>query len=583
MRKTTKRISLLLAPTCIISAIPVFAAEEFQTLEVKDGTIINAVSKGDAKFIIDGYKDGGESSVNYVVDGRYTKLDVDSGDSIGDIYLDKYLRINANNKDEYYVDLTTGQRTDEYDEIINQDTLGRRSAKTLRKKIQEDNEGRFTSNTYVDNLILPDKSVRHDGGTLMFGFSGKWAQYWYDLKTPSIPTNIGGETKSLIYTDTEGNYIDSCYNLGKITAYTTSASVVIKNTEDTYEIEMDGETYELKAQIKNVEEVDEGIDSILRKADLTLYGKRKGELDSEYKPMTSQLEFGTPKEHNKVTNGDSVRVLQKISKEQSSDDVGGIKYSKKVINYFLTDSEGNPKSLLCFTQPMQQVEELNSDITFDPTQGDVTPMILNDGGFLSIFFDKDEQKLYVENVKLKSKNGYYYTDASDYESTDAKAWAICRGDLYCIGNRYIKKWNNIDKFENVYKIDGSMSNISINDPDNLIIWDKDAEGYSILSKKEQVQEQSNTTTTGAQVKVELQNGWLNNGNGTWSYINKDGTKAVGWIEDQEKWYYLKEDGVMATGWINYNGTWYYCNSSGAMLANTTVDGYELGSNGMWIK
>lgn len=46
---------------------------------------------------------------------------------------------------------------------------------------------------------------------------------------------------------------------------------------------------------------------------------------------------------------------------------------------------------------------------------------------------------------------------------------------------------------------------------------------------------------------------------------------------------LNKSGIMQTGWINDNGIWYYCDSSGSMLADTTIDGYILGSDGAWIK
>ncbi|OOM73826.1 putative cell wall binding repeat protein [Clostridium sp. BL-8] len=40
---------------------------------------------------------------------------------------------------------------------------------------------------------------------------------------------------------------------------------------------------------------------------------------------------------------------------------------------------------------------------------------------------------------------------------------------------------------------------------------------------------------------------------------------------------------MKTGWLNDNGTWYYLKASGEMLSNTTVYGYKLGADGVWIE
>jgi GH25 family lysozyme M1 (1,4-beta-N-acetylmuramidase) len=117
-------------------------------------------------------------------------------------------------------------------------------------------------------------------------------------------------------------------------------------------------------------------------------------------------------------------------------------------------------------------------------------------------------------------------------------------------------------------------------------------------------------------------GWKNR-NRIWYYYKSDNTKAIGWIKPDTNWYYLKDNGEMATGWININGKWYYLDRSGAMvkgwkqldgewyyliysgamltgwinsggasyyldtstgkmLTNTTIDGYNLDSNGKKI-
>lgn len=77
-------------------------------------------------------------------------------------------------------------------------------------------------------------------------------------------------------------------------------------------------------------------------------------------------------------------------------------------------------------------------------------------------------------------------------------------------------------------------------------------------------------------------GWNKIG-GYWYYFNTSGAMQTGWLKDDGKWYYLRGSGVMATGWIEDAGDWYYLNQSGVMLADTTVDGYQLGSSGAWIK
>ncbi len=40
---------------------------------------------------------------------------------------------------------------------------------------------------------------------------------------------------------------------------------------------------------------------------------------------------------------------------------------------------------------------------------------------------------------------------------------------------------------------------------------------------------------------------------------------------------------METGWLCINDKWYYLANNGVMLSNTTINGYILGNDGVWIK
>jgi hypothetical protein len=81
---------------------------------------------------------------------------------------------------------------------------------------------------------------------------------------------------------------------------------------------------------------------------------------------------------------------------------------------------------------------------------------------------------------------------------------------------------------------------------------------------------------------DLQVGWQKDNMG-WTYLSTtNGVMQTDWILDGGKWYYLKNNGYMATGWVKDRETWYYCNADGSMVANTIIDGYQLGSNGAWI-
>ena len=59
--------------------------------------------------------------------------------------------------------------------------------------------------------------------------------------------------------------------------------------------------------------------------------------------------------------------------------------------------------------------------------------------------------------------------------------------------------------------------------------------------------------------------------------------TTGWQKVLDKWYYLGDDGIMKIGWLELGDKWYYLNSDGSMATNTTISGYKLGSDGVWIR
>lgn len=138
-------------------------------------------------------------------------------------------------------------------------------------------------------------------------------------------------------------------------------------------------------------------------------------------------------------------------------------------------------------------------------------------------------------------------------------------------------------------------------------WYKDANGTWFYGKEDTVAKgwlNVNGTwylldsTTGA-----MKTGWQQV-NGTWYYMDASGAMKTGWLNLNGTYYYLESWGGMATGWKNVNGTWYYLQGSGAMVANgwywingkcyyfynwggmaanTTIDGYKVGTDGAWVK
>jgi uncharacterized lipoprotein YddW (UPF0748 family) len=76
-------------------------------------------------------------------------------------------------------------------------------------------------------------------------------------------------------------------------------------------------------------------------------------------------------------------------------------------------------------------------------------------------------------------------------------------------------------------------------------------------------------------------GWTKQDN--WYYLGGDGAMKTGWVFSTGRWYYLGNDGTMKTGWIQVQNKWYYLYSDGHMAANTTISGYKIGKNGVWIQ
>ena len=66
-------------------------------------------------------------------------------------------------------------------------------------------------------------------------------------------------------------------------------------------------------------------------------------------------------------------------------------------------------------------------------------------------------------------------------------------------------------------------------------------------------------------KTQAKNEWISSG-GRWWYRHSDGgyTRS-GWEQINGTWYYFDGAGWMETGWVNVGGTWYYLNGSGAMV------------------
>lgn len=76
-------------------------------------------------------------------------------------------------------------------------------------------------------------------------------------------------------------------------------------------------------------------------------------------------------------------------------------------------------------------------------------------------------------------------------------------------------------------------------------------------------------------------GWVDINNGSWYYLGPEGDMYTGWIQPiPGTWYYTDQSGRMQTGWLNDNGRWYYLGADGSMAVNTSVDGWNIGADGI---
>lgn len=79
------------------------------------------------------------------------------------------------------------------------------------------------------------------------------------------------------------------------------------------------------------------------------------------------------------------------------------------------------------------------------------------------------------------------------------------------------------------------------------------------------------------------------GQTVWRYYEQgNGLVKNRWVQNQEgNWYYCGEDGfLLKSTWLHdpANGKYYYLGDDWAMLHDTTTpDGYEVGSDGAWVK
>lgn len=573
-RRGRKFISLLIAAASVVSIVPVNAsAASYTKISDEEGTIYNAVAYKDGKFYIDGEPKKKDESVYFLDNGSYSELKKLDTESDISLYGSKYIDIDNG---EYYLDLSSGKLSE--DDIEEDETD--EASEALRKKVKDDNDGRYESNdskNYKNLTKLPNS---------------KWGDTYYktEYKTEKAKNSInGGATEFTVYTNASGKYIDSDYNLGTVKVKLNGGTTAkVSNTNEDDE--------DVRVNVYDTKEIGQDSTYIYRIAMMCVNAAESGKAIEEVNGIEVkegstlfQIEDGGKKV--------DFKVIQAISKAQASKDIDGIKYAKTVYNYFIADKDGDVETLLN--------EDENS---FSVVSGEKLINYKIDGSDLS-----------TQVIELKSKGSVYYMEVEDGEDLELNDGETSfdtdvDGNLWGISEDYIYKFDNKDEWEKVYKVNDDFVSLSVYDEKNLVAWSEDDETYSIIYNKSSDADKdndnndasntNNDTNSGNNNTSNITNkGWVLGQDGKWYFYKDDGTKATGWYKDGATWYYLKADGVMATGWqydngtwyylkesgamatgwVNDGGTWYYLNASGAMLSNTTVNGYKLGPTGAWIK
>ena len=570
-RRVKKATSLLILAASVVSIMPVSAsAASYTKIDDVEGIIYNAVAYKDGKFYIDGEPKKKDEGVYYLENDKYTELKKIDNESDISLYGDKYINIEDG---EYYLDLSSGKLTEDDLEEDNTDD----ASEALRKKVKDDNDGRYQSTdskNYKNLTTIP---------TLKFGE----VYYKTEYETSKAKNSINGDANSFtVYTNANGKYVDADHNLGSVKVKLKDGTTAkIANTSD--------DDDDVRVNVYDTKEIGQDSSYIYRIAMMCVDSSEAGK---EIEEVNGIEVAGNTELFQIEDSGKKVdfKVIQAISKDQASGDIDGIKYAKTVNNYFLADKDGDAENLLN--------EEENS---FSVVGKDT---ILN--------YKIDGDNVSVQVINLKSRGSTYYVEVEDGEDLELNDGETsfdkdCYGNLWGISEDYIYKFDNKDEWKKVYKVNEDFVSLSVYDEKNLVAWSEDDEVYSIVSSKESTTDKDNNNSDSNNNSNADNNnnntttlkGWVFGQDAKWYYYKEDGTKAVGWYKDgatwyylnangdmktgwlysNGAWYYLKESGAMAIGWINDGGTWYYLNASGAMLSNTTVNGYKLGPTGAWIK
>ena len=540
--KFNKLMSLLMGAAVISSVVPTTTANAAIKLQALEGTIYDAKAFKDGVYVFDGYKGEEQDSAMYFFNGK-EDVEIEDAETMGSKYGMNYINFKD---DEILFNLVTGQ-AEEDDEETRVSMMENKFRSSVIKKAD-----RYEDTPYLIQVGKIAEDI----------FSG----VWYEYVVANSDDLDDATEKYTVYLSDSGKYVDASETLN-----------VVYYDENGDKINLD--TYEDVKEKENL--------SIVKEETLLI------DAENIYKVIaimdTDKLKAGM----NPLTT-----YALKVSMEQG-DKEDGAYIPKSVTSYETYDLNA-----------LETIEDYRANKLTARVSGNSLYIIKTEDDSVTVdryIMKKIKDKDSVEGKSLDKRVLELDEDFDDVQNEDMQDYDIdVQGNLWVLNKGKVQKLEN-GKLETKYTVDRTMDNLSVFAENSMIIWNTDNEIYSVVAPQKAVEEEkTEESVEGTESKDEVQTvaGWNKNSDGTWSYTKVDGTKANGWLMDNNTWYYLNSEGVMQTGWIkdkeqwyyldisgamhtgwlkDTNGKWYYLYNNGAMAYNTVIDGYTLDASGAWIQ
>lgn len=158
-----------------------------------------------------------------------------------------------------------------------------------------------------------------------------------------------------------------------------------------------------------------------------------------------------------------------------------------------------------------------------------------------------------------------------------------------IRGRAITGWKKIGKYKYYFNQSGVMqkncwisSKYYLDSDGRMLTSTVTPDGYVVNASGAKVRVAKGWIKSGGKyyyyVNGKMTTGWKKI-SGSKYYFSEDGVRQNGWIQADGATYYLKSC-KMQTGWQKIDGKQYYFGTDGKMAVNTTIDGIEIGSDGV---